>query len=245
MKIFVMPDTQCKPGIKLNHLEAAGNYIAAKKPDVVVHLGDHWDMHSLSSYDEGKKAAEGARYDKDIDAGIKGMEILNASIHQNKKYKPRKIFLLGNHENRIERHTETYPALDGKLSYKDLELKRFGWEMHDFLKIVRINGVHFSHYFHPMNSSNPYTGKAPNKLANIGFSFVMGHQQGFDVAMKELANGKTIRALVAGSFYQHKEKYKGYQGNHHWRGCLMLHEVKDGNYGLMELSMSYLLKEWL
>lgn len=245
MKIFIIPDTQCKPGVKLNHLEAAGNYIAAKKPDVIVHLGDHWDMHSLSSYDEGKKAAEGARYDKDIEAGIKGMEILNAAIHQDSKYKPRKVFLLGNHENRIERHTETYPALDGKLSCKDLELEDFGWEVQDYLKVVKIGGVHFSHYFYNPMTGKPYSGKCSQKLSNLGFSFVMGHQQGLDVAMKHMSNGQTIRGLVAGSFYQHQELYKGPQGNNHWNGCLMLHEVKDGNYGLMELSMSYLLKEWL
>ena len=35
MKIFIIPDTQVKPGVPLNHLEAAGNYIADKKPDVV------------------------------------------------------------------------------------------------------------------------------------------------------------------------------------------------------------------
>ena len=246
MKHFIIPDTQVKQGVRLNHLTAAGNYIAAKKPDVIIHLGDHWDMHSLSKYDEGKKASEGARYNADIEAGIEGMDLLTSAIAKaGRGYQPRRIFLLGNHEQRIERHIETYPVLDGKLGYKDFQLAKFGWEVHDFLKIVRADGVHYSHYFHPSNSSNPYTGKASSKLANIGFSFTMGHQQGLDVAMKPLSNGKVIRGLVAGSFYQHDELYKGHQGNHHWRGCIMKHEVKDGNYGLLEISLKYLLKEWL
>jgi hypothetical protein len=246
MKHFVIPDTQVKQGVRLNHLTAAGNYIAAKKPDVVIHLGDHWDMHSLSKYDEGKRASEGARYNADIEAGIEGMDLLTSAIAKaGRGYKPRKIFLLGNHEQRIERHVETYPILEGKLSYEDFKLKQFGWEVHDYLKIVCVNGVHYSHYFHPTNSQNAYGGKCPQMLNNIGFSFTQGHRPGLDVAMKPLANGKVIRGLVAGSFYQHDEIYKGHQGNHHWRGCIMKHEVKDGNYGLLEISLKYLLKEWL
>lgn len=246
-KIFVLPDTQCKPGVKLTHLEAAGNYIAAKKPDVIVHLGDHWDMQSLSSYDKGTLLAEGTRYQDDILAGFEGMEyLLNPLLKEERQgYKPRKIFLLGNHEQRIERHVIANPSLKGKLSYDDLDLKYFGWEMQPYLKVVKVGGVHFSHYFYNPMTSKPYTGKASQRLSNLGFSFVQGHQQGLDVAMKHMSNGKTIRGLIAGSFYQHQELYKGPQGNHHWNGCLMLHEVKDGNYGLMELSLNYLLRNWL
>jgi len=42
MKHFIIPDTQVKPDVPINHLEAAGNYIIEKQPDVIVHLGDHW-----------------------------------------------------------------------------------------------------------------------------------------------------------------------------------------------------------
>ena len=245
MKVFIIPDTQCKPGVKLNHLEAAGNYIAAKKPDVIVHLGDHWDMQSLSSYDKGTLLAEGTRYEDDIQAGIDGYDYLTYPFRKLKGYTPKKYHLLGNHEQRIERHIIANPALKGKLSYNDLFLDQFGFELIPFLKVIKIGGVHFSHYFYNPMTSKPYTGKASQRLSNLGFSFVQGHQQGLDVAMKHLSNGRTLRGLIAGSFYQHEELYKGPQGNHHWRGCLMLHEVKDGNYGLMELSMQYLLRNWL
>lgn len=241
MKIFVIPDTQVKPGLNLDHLEAAGNYIQDKKPDVIVHLGDHWDMQSLSSYDRGTAKAEGARYGRDIDAGIMGMMRLLSPI----KYKPRKIFHIGNHEDRITRHVNANPELIGTLSLNNLELKSMGWEVPEYLAPVCINDVYFSHYFYNPNTGKPYSGRASTRLSNLGFSFVQGHQQGLDVAMKHLSNGRTIRGLVAGSFYRHHEDYKGPQANNHWRGCLMLHEVKKGNYGLMELSIQYLLREWL
>lgn len=253
-KHFLIPDTQVKPGVPIDHLTAAGNYIVAKQPDVIIHLGDHWDMHSLSSYDKGTRKAEGARYQEDIEAGIRGMQALLAPLkaynkrkrkNKEKQYKPRMVFLLGNHEQRIMRHVNAHPELEGKLGYHDLRLESFGWEVQDFLKPIEIDGVTYAHYFYNPNTGHAYGGKASTKLNNIGFTFSMGHQQGLDMAMKHLANGKTLRGLVAGSFYQHDEEYKGHQANDHWHGCLFLHEVQDGNYCLLELSLSYLMENWL
>jgi len=254
MKIFIVPDTQVRPGVPIDHLTAAGNYIVKHKPDVIVHLGDHWDMHSLSSYDRGTKKAEGANYLEDIKSGQAAMDALLEPINaynrkrksnKKKQYKPRMEYLLGNHENRIARHINAYPVLDGVLGFDTLGLEAYGWNVNDFLDPLEINGVTFAHYFYNPMSGHPYGGKAHTKLNNVGFSFVMGHQQGLDMAIKSLANGKTIRGIVAGSFYQHFEDYKGPQANDHWQGCLMLHEVEDGNFCLMELSLAYLMKEWL
>lgn len=251
---FIIPDTQCRPGDTFGHLRAAGNYIVDKQPEVVVHLGDHWDMPSLSDYDKGKKCFEGRRYKADIEAGKAGMDALlapikayNARQRKNKKveYKPKMIFLLGNHEQRIERAIEKDAILEGTIGYSDFELEEYGWDVVPFLAVKEIDGVYYSHYFYNPMTGKPYGGKASTRLNNIGFSFTMGHQQGKDIAEKHLANGQTLRGLICGSFYRHDEKYKGPQGNHHFRGCIMKHEVKDGNYCLLELSLDYLMKEWL
>lgn len=244
-----IPDTQVKPGVPLDHLKWIGRYIVEKKPDVIIHAGDHWDMHSLSIYDKGTKKAEGANYQDDIDAGIKGMEVLLKPIDQynkraKKKYKPRKVFLIGNHEERIMRHVNANPELFKKLSYKDLKLKQFGWEEHDFLKPVEIDGVHYAHYFYNPMTGKPYGGQAHTRLKNVGFSFTMGHQQVKDVAQIDLGNGETRRALVAGACYLHDEGYKGYQGNNHYRGIIFKHEVKNGCYSLMEVSLEYLCQRY-
>ena len=80
MRHLVIPDTQCKPGFPTEHLEWVGKYAAEKKPDVIVHLGDHWDMPSLSIYDIGKKAFEGRTYQADIIAGNLAMDRLMKPI---------------------------------------------------------------------------------------------------------------------------------------------------------------------
>ncbi len=249
-KHFIIPDCQVKPDVKIDHLKAAGDYVVDKRPEVIVCLGDFFDMASLSSYDRSTKKAEGSRYNNDIEVGQRAMETFMAPILQlnqklrkekKKQYKPRMVFLIGNHEERIMRHVNANPLLAGTLSYKDLNLEFFGWEVYDFKEIVTIDGVSYSHYFYAPMTGRAYGGTAHSKLGKVGFSFVQGHVQGLDTAIKPLANGKIIRALVAGSFYQHDEDYKGPQANGHFRGCVMLHEVVDGDYNLMELSLDYLL----
>jgi hypothetical protein len=48
-----------------------------------------------------------------------------------------------------------------------------------------------------------------------------------------------IQSIIAGSCYEHNEDYMGAQGNKHWRGALMLHDVIDGEFDVMPISMKY------
>lgn len=207
MRHFVIGDTQCKPNQDLSYLKSIGNYIVAKQPEVIIHLGDHWDMESLSSYEKrGSKYFEGKRYVADIKAGNEGMRYLLEPIkaynqqkkkNKEKQYKPRLVYVRGNHEHRCHRAVSEDPKLEGLIGYHDMDLK--DWEVYDFLEMVEINGVHYSHYFYNPMSGKPWGGKAHTMLNNIGFSFVQGHRQGKDIAEKHLANGKTIRGLILGS----------------------------------------------
>src|SRR6185503_3149216 len=122
----IVPDTQAKPGVSLNHMKWAGDYFAEKKPDVLVHVGDHWDMPSLSHYDKGTMAAEGRAYEDDIKAGNLAMDLFMAPIRAEQSrqkrrgirpWKPRMVFTIGNHEQRIMRHVNANPELRGTLSY--------------------------------------------------------------------------------------------------------------------------------
>jgi hypothetical protein len=110
---LVIPDTQCKPGAPLDHLRWLGEYIVDRRPEVIVHLGDHWDLPSLSMYDApGSLKMEGQRYEDDIAAGNEGMRLLlaplrelQAKLKRNKErqYNPRMVLLRGNHEERVMR----------------------------------------------------------------------------------------------------------------------------------------------
>lgn len=237
---MVIPDTQVKPGVNTDHLEWAGNYAAEKRPDVIVHIGDHWDMPSLSSYDKGKLAFEGRRYVNDVDAGKRAMEKFLKPIQAAKDYKPRLVFTLGNHEHRIVRYVENNPEFAGKFGFGDLELREMGWEVHDFLKPVEIDGVLYCHYFVSGAMGRPVSSAAA-MLREYQQSCTMGHNQNYDVAVHK----KTLnRALFAGCFYSHEESYLTPQGQGHKRHIVMKHEVDDGRYDLMEVSMNFLGKAY-
>jgi len=252
---IMIPDTQVKPDIDMSYLRWVGQYIAKKKPDVIIHIGDHFDLPSLSSYDRGTRKAEGNRLHFDIEAGILGMNILLEPIAQVQaaelmefgevKWKPKMVFTIGNHEERLMRHVNYNPELDGFVSYDDFKLEENGWEVYDFLEPAVVNGVTYCHFMANPMSGKPYGGAALNVLKQVGESFTMGHKQTLDIATRALpASGRQQWAIIAGSCYTHHEEYKGYQGNHHWRGIVVKHQVNDGDYNPMFIDLNWLEEKY-
>ncbi len=243
-RFIVIPDTQVRPGVRTDYLEWISNYIAAKKPDVVVHLGDHWDMPSLSSYDRGKRSAENRRVALDIAAGNLGLTRLSKSIPK----ETRKVILRGNHEQRLERYTNDHPELDGSVGYNQFNDLELGWKPVAFLKPITIEGITFCHFF-PRGPGGKVTqtrNGAPSAAAQLTREMrttIAGHQQGFDYAVRPIS-GRLIRSIIAGSCYTHDEAYLSPQGNTHWRGILYLTEVNSGQFSLCEVTLGYLKRAY-
>lgn len=248
---IVVPDTQVKPGCDISHLTDVGKYILEIKPEVIVHLGDHFDMPSLSSYDKGKRSFEGRRYKDDIKAGLVGMKALlspiveynkrAANMHE-KRYKPEMHFLIGNHEERIERATQIDPALEGLMSYDDLKLKSFGWKTHEFLEVAEVDGICYTHYVASPNS--PRAIGTAKGIANVMHrSTIVGHQQSLDFYYlpSRIRGGVPIQCIIAGACYTHEESYRGPQNQEHFRGILRLSGA-DGKGGFcpMFIDLKYL-----
>jgi len=247
-KILVIPDVQVKPGNDFKFLNKIGHYIIDKQPDVIVQIGDFADMASLSSWDIGKKSFEGRRYKADVGASREAMNSLleplwtfneKARKNKEKQYKPRLVLTLGNHENRINRAVNDDPKLEGVLSVDDLKYKEFGWEVYDFLDVVVIDGVAFSHYFVTGVAGRP-AGTAAAQFRKCNMSCVAGHQQGIQIHTGSRADGKSLTSIIAGSCYEHDEDYLGPQGNNHFRGILMLHDVVDGQFNFMSVPLSFI-----
>lgn len=243
MKIFVIPDVQAKPGNDFKFLGRVGRYIAEKAPDRLVMIGDWADMPSLSSYDKGKKAFEGRRYKADIAASHKAMDALCEGLATNGGYMGGMDLLYGNHEERILRAVEHQPELEGVIGLEDLQYVQYGWKTHDFLTPITISGVVFCHYFTSGPMGRP-VGSASRLITTKHQSCIAGHQQGRQVAYGFRADGKQITSIIAGSCYEHNEAYMGPQGNKHWRGLVCLHQVKDGEFDEMFVSLPYLKERY-
>lgn len=243
---MVIPDVQAKPNVSHEHMRWIANYAIEKRPDVIVQIGDWADMPSLSLYDKGKRCYEGRRYIKDIEAANFSLHLFEETIAEHNrtnpfdKYEPRKVITLGNHEQRIERATQLDASLDGKLKPEDLDFWNCGWEVHPFLEIVTIDGIQYSHYFISGAMGRPVSSAAALLKARGG-SATMGHTQRMDVSYHPQTQQI---GLMCGTCYTHDEDYLGPQGNNAPRQIIFKHEVQDGRYDLMAVSLRYLEKKY-
>lgn len=243
LTIAYIPDVQAMPNVRLDHLTWLGKYIARKQPEVIVNGGDFGDFPSLSRFGRGERDFEGRRYKKDLEAYRRAMELLMDPIVKVPGYKPAMQYTLGNHENHIERITQEYPILEGVMSLADLRPQDYGWEVHDFMHPISIGGVAFCHYFPSGIMGRPIT-TAAELLRKLHMSAVAGHQPGRDVAYGRRADGGQMTAIITGSFYQHDMKHLSPFTNAHWRGCLFMHEVRDGRFDEMWISIDYLKRKF-
>lgn len=252
-KHLVLPDVQFKPGNDTQFLTAIGNYIVEKRPDVVICIGDFADMPSLSSYDVGKKNFEGRRYKADVEAVQDAMAALLRPIQSynlrakeghRERYRPRLVLTLGNHEDRISRVVNNDPKLDGTISIDDLKYEDFGWEVVPYLKPVVIDGIAYCHYFTSGVMGRP-VASARHLVQKKHMSCTMGHVQNWELHREVAADGRPVLGLFVGSCYEHNEDYLGPQGNTYDRGIWMKHEVKDGHYHPLYVSLNYLKGKYL
>ena len=255
MKHLIITDQQVRPNVDTRQLGWIGKLIVDERPDVIVCIGDFADMHSLNSYDKAAKkiAFEGRRYKDDIQSSKDGMaELLKQlhtlneykSIHKKRLYKPRMVMCLGNHEERILRVAQMQPELEGMVSIEDLEYKRWGWEVYNFLEVVKIDGVQYSHYFINDHSPAPI-GRAHLLMAKRHASCTAGHMQVLDYSVSQhTANGRRLQCLIAGAGYLHDEAYRSAQGNDHWRGVVIKTNVEEGEYDPQFISLESLEKRY-
>lgn len=240
---FIIPDRQNKPGVPLDHNRWVGEAIARYEPDVVIDLGDASDFESISRHaDPGSLSKEGKRLKDDIDAANEGERLLREGMGG---FRPKRMVRLrGNHEDRLLRYIEKNPVLEGLIGLHLLD--DTGWEVVPYQDgnpgITEIDGVSYAHYFCPPLSDKPIGGQIANRIQKIGGSFVQGHEQGLKRGDFQFATGRLAYGVVAGACYLHDEGYKG-AANAHWRGVVVLNDVRNGRFMDMPLDMDYLCRK--
>lgn len=243
---LVIPDVQARPGVPLDHLPWIGKAAAEYRPHTIVCLGDFPDFASLNSHAEpGSAEKEGRRYQEDVRTANDAFAAMDAPIIAAQKkhgWRPRKVYLKGNHDDRADRAAEAEPKWLGHISSDDFETP--GWERHEFLEVVNIDGVNYAHFFQSSHSARAIGGSILNKLNKINGSFCHGHVQGLDMGTKMTPLGRTLWGIAAGSCYLHQEAYRGRQGQRHWQGIVVLNEVEDGEFCPMPLTLGYLCRKY-
>lgn len=240
--ILVIGDPHTDPDVPNIRFEWLGNLITDRLPDIIVQMGDWADMKSLSSYDRGKRDFHGRSYNRDIEAGNDALDIVDKKIKKHndnqrkskkEQYRPRKVALDGNHENRIDRLLQLQPELEATVSTKDIKFEEYGWERYEYEVPVEIEGIWFCHHFPTGNSGEPIGGinLAQALIAKNMVSSVVGHAHTLDLAMRATPAGKRIWGLSAGCFFEHKMKYaRATQERFWWAGVVMLKNVEEGDF---------------
>ena len=247
---LVIPDSHAHPDFNNDRADWLGKFIADIKPDVVVNLGDMWDMPSLSSYDKGKKSFEGRRYARDIEAGLDFDDRLWEPIRKLKKRLPFRVFLEGNHENRIKKHLEFQPEMSEFMGFQNLDLNR----NYDIVTeyngaspgVVEVDGVHYAHFFISGVMGRPIGGEHPAyQLVNKqGASCTAGHSHITDFCVRSTVNGKVKMGLIAGMYQDYFSNYAGAANELWWKGVIVKRNVEGGSYEPQWVAMETLKKEY-
>ena len=88
------------------------------------------------------------------------------------------------------------------------------------------------------------TTSATAMVSKLHMSCIAGHQQGKQIAYAKRPDGSVITCIIAGSCYEHNETYLDIQSNNYWRGIIMLHEVNNGSFDEMFVSLKYLKEKY-
>ena len=248
---LVIADTQVDNNSPTEHLEALSRYIWKHKPANIVHIGDHWDFPSLSSYSSNLEGENRRLYD-DLQGGFDAFKLIMAEtdrgnrVGKKKKYVPNKQFVMGNHENRLARFIAQHPILEGCFDL-DSFIKSQGWGVNSFLQPCWIDGICYIHYLPNPMSGKAVGGSVENKLNKFPHSFVHGHQQQYQFARRQNMAGTPHLGVCAGSFYMHDEDYRGSQ-NTEIRGFVHLKSFTNRydklDHDVEFVSLERLLKQY-
>ena len=77
---LIIPDDHAHPEDNFRRYEWASNLIMERQPEVIVKIGDSWDMSSLCTYDTGKKSFVFKNVKEDTEAGHYSEELLFGPI---------------------------------------------------------------------------------------------------------------------------------------------------------------------
>ncbi len=253
-----IPDTQVKHGVRTDHLVWAAKYILNldTEPSHIQIAGDWYDMPSLSAWDKaGSKSTEGRRVSKDREAGYAALELFFGTLDKG-KWRPETCWVTeGNHEQRLDRWLESDPKLEGEIDRKTY----YGWQDFDIKaapmgKPMHKDGVTYCHFF-DLNANGHTTGgrngqpNAASQVRRVRGSSVAGHRQGYDIARLTHPYARhgerETFAVIAGSFYQHEEHYRGPTDGYERRGIVVLNELNGKGQGdPMFVSLRYLKENY-
>lgn len=162
-------------------------------------------------------------------------EGMKSALPRRHGYRPRLVYLAGNHEERLERVAEQTPELSGLICVHQVAAlaRKRGWEFHGFNNAMELGGAFFSHYF-PGSRGEPIP--AHTLLGARHRSAVFAHSHSYGMSTARALDGQRLTALCVGC-YRPEDRL----GPGDWSGAVMLHNLRNGEFDVEQFSMSRLL----
>jgi len=243
---LIIPDQHAQPDVPNAHASLIGHLINSIHPDVVINIGDAADMPSLCSYDRGTRAFEGRRYKRDISAAIEYQDRLWAPVKKQKKKMPRRVLLIGNHEQRIVKATQISPELEGTIGLGDLQYEQYYDQVVPYVGatpgIIAIDGVEYAHYFVSGVMGRPIGGLHPaaSLLSTRHVSSTCGHLHLADYSIRNAGESAKIMGCFAGCYQDFDPEFAGVSAKLWWSGVVVKRFVNAGEYDIQFISLNSL-----
>jgi len=168
LRVLAIGDSHDHPGLPdKSRFALLGKFAAAERFDVIVHIGDFLDLHSLCSHtrEETYRGKAKPSFEQDLASGWEALAAFEAELPAD--YRPRKHVTLGNHEARAWAYEDRNPAsvnmLTGPLTGM---FEQHGWTWQRFGHWTLLGGVAFTHVPRSV-MARPLGGKqVENTVAN-------------------------------------------------------------------------------
>jgi len=187
-------------------------------------------------------------YDKTM-APMIAMNKRRRSKHK-KAYKPKKLWLNANHEDRVWRYIQDKPELLGFIPHTDLiGVAADGWEIVPYREYRYLHGVGFTHIPMCKRMNQPISGEyVCRRAAEMEFqTTVFGHTHRLGMHESRRNGGELVQGINIGWFGDFIPSYViGNEGKCDWWGGLVfLHHVAPGQVDIETISMDRLKKDYL
>lgn len=235
-RYLIIPDSHAHPEHNNDRADYIAKFIIDTKPDVVVNMGDQFDMASLSSYDKGKRSFVSRNYKKDIEAGQEFNDRVWGPVKRQKKKLPYRVVLEGNHEARIERALDLSPELQGTMGFEDYQYDDYYDEVVRYEGgtpgVIELDKILFAHYLITGVSGRPIGGERAGHMliSKYNQSCIVAHSHILDHASRTSIQGRTLNGLVVGCYQDYINDWAGRIGHMWWSGLTLLDNVENGNF---------------
>lgn len=244
MKLLVVGDAHVKDGQDHSRFSLLSKLIWDTRPDVLLIMGDFVTLECLSAWDKDKrKVMEGKRYQREIEAGNEALDLIDSYKRRKRKgWGMQKVFIMGNHEDRLRRYLEYDPTFAGYVDIsKDLRLPQRGYTVIPYGEYHYANGIGFTHI--PFTKVGPISGVDITRKATMVNveSHVFGHTHEFCVGNKHVVGMAHLQQVLnCGCFFEEHEDYVRNKVTNYWKGVMLLHSYKEGRFDVETFALGRL-----